>query len=105
MQGNGVGNIGSVSNTLVDGNTSFAVQASSAGNVVGVVRSILTNSTNGINLVSGGTAISFGPSNIVSGGGAFTTTVNYKSIINCGRAQAPKSMEPARSLRLEAVQV
>ncbi len=78
IQGNGVGNIGSVSNTLLDGNTTFAVRASGAGNVVGVVNSILTNSTNGIQLVSGGVAVSFGPSNIVGGAGAFTSTIPYK---------------------------
>jgi hypothetical protein len=78
IQGNGVANVGSVSKTLIDGNTSFAVQANGAGNAIGVVRSILTNSPTGISLVSGGTAISFGPSNVVSGAGAFTSTVNYK---------------------------
>jgi hypothetical protein len=78
VQGNAVASVGSVSNTLLDGNTTFAVRASGAGNVVGVVRSILTNSTNGIQLANGGTAISFGPSNVVGGAGAFSSTVNYK---------------------------
>jgi hypothetical protein len=78
IQGNGVANIGSVSNTLIDGNTTFAVRASGAGNVVGAVRSILTNSTTAISLASGGQAISFGPSNIVGGASTFSSTVNYK---------------------------
>ena len=73
VQGNGVANIGSVANTLVDGNTSFAVQASGAGNIIGLVRSILTNSTNSISLVGGGTSACFGPSNVI-GGGANTCT-------------------------------
>ena len=78
VQGNGVANTGAISNTLIDGNTSFAIQANGAGNVVAVVRSILTNSPTGISLVSGGTAVSFGPSNIVAGSGAFSSTVLYK---------------------------
>jgi hypothetical protein len=78
VQGSAVANTGSISNTLIDGNTSFAIRASGAGNVVAVVRSILTNSPTGISLVSGGTAVSFGPSNIVAGSGAFSSTVIYK---------------------------
>jgi hypothetical protein len=78
VQGNGVANIGSISNTLIDGNSSFALKATGAGNLVAVFTSILTNSPAGISLVSGGTAISFGPSNVVGGTGAFTTTIPYK---------------------------
>jgi hypothetical protein len=78
VQGNGVGNIASIFNTLIDSNTSFAVQANGAGNILGVVNSILNGSPTGINLLNGATAVSFGPSNIVGGAGAFTTTNPFK---------------------------
>jgi len=78
VQGNAVANTASISNTLIDGNTSFAVQANGAGNLVAVVRSILTNSPTGISLLNTATAVSFGPSNIVAGAGAFSSTINYK---------------------------
>ena len=78
VQGNGVANTAAISNTLIDGNTAFAVQANGAGNLVAAVRSILTNSPAGISLLNTATAISFGPSNIVGGTGAFSSTINYK---------------------------
>ncbi len=78
VQGNGVGNVASVYNTLVESNTTYAVQATNANNVVAVANSVLNGSPAGISLVTGGTAVSFGPSNIVSGTGAFTTTSAFK---------------------------
>jgi len=78
VQGNGVGNSASISNTLIDGNTSFAVQANGALNTIGLVRSILSGSPIGVSLLNGATATSFGPSNIITGAGAVTSTVNYK---------------------------
>ncbi|MGH6864369.1 MAG: hypothetical protein ACRECN_08930, partial [Methylocella sp.] len=78
VQGNGAGNSASISNTLIDGNTSFAVQANGAGNDIGLVRSILSGSPKGVSLLNGATAASFGPSNIIAGAGAVTSTVNYK---------------------------
>ena len=78
VQGNGVGNVASVYNTLVESNTTFAVQATNANNVVAVANSVLNGSPAAISLVTGGTAVSFGPSNIVSGTGTFTTTTAFK---------------------------
>ncbi|MGH6836074.1 MAG: hypothetical protein ACREC9_11095 [Methylocella sp.] len=78
VQGNGAANSVSISNTLIDGNTSFAVQANGAGNVIGLARSILSGSPTGVSLLNGATATSFGPSNIITGAGAVTSTVNYK---------------------------
>ncbi|HEY1473325.1 MAG TPA: hypothetical protein VGF53_04510 [Pseudolabrys sp.] len=78
VQGSGVSNVAAVVNTLIDGNTGFAVQASGAGNIVAVAKSILINSPTGISLVSGGTALSFGPANIVAGAGAFTSTNPFR---------------------------
>ncbi|MGH6847337.1 MAG: right-handed parallel beta-helix repeat-containing protein [Methylocella sp.] len=78
VQGNGVGNSASISNTLIDGNTSFAVQANGASSAIGLVRSILSGSPTGVSLLSGATATSFGPSNVITGAGAVTSTVNYK---------------------------
>ena len=78
VQGNGVGNTASISNTLIDGNTSFAVQANGAVNSIGLLRSILSGSPTGVSLLNGATATSFGPSNVIHGAGAVTSTVNYK---------------------------
>jgi hypothetical protein len=78
VQGNGVANIGAVENTLVDGNTVFSVQANNAGNVIAVANSVLNGSPTAISLAGGATAVSFGPSNVVSGAGAFTTTNPFK---------------------------
>jgi hypothetical protein len=78
VQGNGVSNIASILHTEIDANTSFAVQANGAGNILGIVNSVLNASPTAISLLNGGTAISFGPSNVVSGAGAFTTTNPFK---------------------------
>jgi hypothetical protein len=65
----GTANVGSLIDTVVDSNQNFAVQATGAGNVIALTRSVVTNSTNGISLVAGGSAICFGPSNVVGGAG------------------------------------
>jgi hypothetical protein len=74
----GVANVASIFDSLVDTNASFAAQASGAGNVVTAVRSILNNSPNGIQLLSGATAISFGPSNIITGTNSPFTSTNFQ---------------------------
>jgi len=74
----GTANIGSITNTQILSNTSFAVRANGASNVVGVQSSVLNNSPTGISLLNGGTAISVGPSNLVTGGGAFSSTIPFK---------------------------
>ncbi|MGH8211576.1 MAG: hypothetical protein ACREU6_18665, partial [Steroidobacteraceae bacterium] len=78
VQGNGVLNTAAISNTLIDGNKSFAVQANGALSAIHLVRSILDGSPTGVNLLNGAIATSFGPSNIIKGAGAVTSTVNYK---------------------------
>jgi hypothetical protein len=72
---NGTANVGSLIDTVVDSNQNFAVQASGAGNVIALTRSVATNSTNGINLVAGGSAICFGPSNVVGGAGSCSSVL------------------------------
>jgi hypothetical protein len=74
----GTANIASIINTEIDGNTSFAVRANGAGNVLGIANSVLNASPTAISLLGGATAASFGPSNVVSGAGAFTTTNPFK---------------------------
>ena len=74
----GTSNIGSLTNTYVLSNTSFGIQASGAGNIVGVQTSIINNNPTGISLVSGGVAVSVGPSNLVTGAGAFSSTIPFK---------------------------
>jgi hypothetical protein len=74
----GIANIGSLTNTYVLSNSSFGVQANGANNIVGVQSSIINNNPTGISLVSGGVAISVGPSNLVTGAGAFSSTIPFK---------------------------
>jgi hypothetical protein len=63
----GVGNSAVIMDTVIDTNSSFAAQGSGAGNFIAIIRSLLNNSPNGIQLLSGATATSFGPSNVISG--------------------------------------
>jgi hypothetical protein len=78
VQGNGTGNVASILNTVVDNNGSFALQANGAGNILALANSILNASPTAVSLLNGATAVSFGPSNIVSGAGAFTSTIPFK---------------------------
>ncbi|HEY4114760.1 MAG TPA: hypothetical protein VGM17_11955 [Rhizomicrobium sp.] len=73
----GNANVASLTHTVVDGNTNFAVQADGTGNIVAAANSVLTG-TAAISLLNGGTADSFGPSNVVSGSSTFTTTAPFK---------------------------
>jgi len=74
----GTANIGSITNTSILSNTSFAVRANGANNIVGVQGSVLNASPTGISLLNGGTAVSVGPSNLVTGTGAFSSTIPFK---------------------------
>ena len=74
----GTANIGSITNTSILSNTSFAVQANGANNIVGVQSGVLNNSPTGISLLNGGTAVSVGPSNLVTGAGNFSSTLLFK---------------------------
>jgi hypothetical protein len=74
----GTSNVGSVTNTYILSNTSFGVQANGTGNVVGVQNSTLNNNGLGISLLNGGAAVSVGPSNLVTNGGTFTSTIPFK---------------------------
>lgn len=78
VQGSGVGNIASIVNTLIDGNTTFGVQVTNAGNTVALVNSVVNASPTALNVVGGAAAVSFGPSNVISGAGAFTATNPFK---------------------------
>jgi hypothetical protein len=78
VQGNGVANIASITNTSILSNTSFGVQANGTGNIVGVQTSVINNNPTGISLLNSGTAVSVGPSNLVTGGGAFSSTTPFK---------------------------
>jgi hypothetical protein len=74
----GTVNVASITNSSILSNTSFAVQANGAGNILGIQTSVLNNSPTGISLLSGGTAVSVGPSNLVTGAGAFSSTIPFK---------------------------
>lgn len=71
-------NVGSLTNTSVLSNTSFAVQANGVGTTVGVQTSVLNDSPAGISTLNGGQAVSVGPSNLLTGTGAFNSTVLFK---------------------------
>jgi len=72
-------NIASITNTSILSNTSFGLQANSANAIIGIQTSVVNNSPTGIgNLVSGGQVISVGPSNLVTGSGAFTSTIAFQ---------------------------
>ncbi len=68
----GVANFATILDSTLDGNSSFALEVVGAADNASVAKSYLINSPAGIQLLSGGTATSFGPSNIVTGSGAFT---------------------------------
>ncbi|MEA2759761.1 MAG: hypothetical protein QOH65_2374 [Methylobacteriaceae bacterium] len=64
----GVSNAGLITNTLVDTNTSFALQANGTLSSISYAYDTLTGSANALSLLNGGQIFSFGPSSIVAGG-------------------------------------
>ena len=79
--GNGgpvVSNIASITNTSILSNSAFGVQANGASNIVGVQTSVLNDNPAGISVLNSAQAISVGPSNLVTGSGAFTSTILFK---------------------------
>ena len=72
-------NSASVLHSFVDGNGPFALQVTgNASNSIAYSWSTLSNSTNAINNLSGSQVVSFGPSSILTGGGAPTSTQAFK---------------------------
>jgi hypothetical protein len=74
----GAANAATIAHSIVDSNSSFAVQANGAGNGVGLMASFLTGSPAGINALNGGAVISFGGNNLISGTGAPTSTISLR---------------------------
>ena len=72
----GTANIASITNTSIFSNTSFGVQAG-AGNIVGVQTSQINDNPTGLSNL-GGTIVSVGPSNLVTGAGSFSSTTLFK---------------------------
>jgi hypothetical protein len=72
---NGTANVGIVVDTIVDSTQNFSVQASGASNAVTLTRTVL--SPTGINTANGGSAVCFGPSNVIAGS-ATCTPVAFK---------------------------
>jgi hypothetical protein len=62
-----------VARTVINFNTNFAVQANGSNSSMSVASSFLTNSPTGVSILNSGVVVSFGPSNVLTGGGAFTT--------------------------------
>jgi len=83
VQNGATGVNGSVQNSLIDGNTSFGLQASGATAVMAYANSVITNSPAGLQQVGGGQIFSFGSSNtvgssIVGGSGSPNSTIPFK---------------------------
>lgn len=74
----GAANSATIAHSIVDSNSSFAVQANGAGNAIGLMASFLTGSPAGINALNGGAVISFGGNNFISGTGAPTSTIQLR---------------------------
>jgi hypothetical protein len=78
VQGNGVGNSAVLIGNLVDSNTSFSVQANGATNSIALITSVLAGSPTGINALNSSAVVAFGPSNVITGAGAPTSSVLFK---------------------------
>jgi hypothetical protein len=70
----GTNNVATITYSQVNSAGSFGVQANGAGTVVGIAYSVLNISPTAISPINGGQVISVGPSNVVSGGGSFSST-------------------------------
>jgi hypothetical protein len=67
-----VANFGFMARTVVSNNTAFAVQANGSNSSMSVASSFLIGSPTAVSILNSGVVSSFGPSNVVGGGGAFT---------------------------------
>jgi len=74
----GAANAATIAHSIVDANSSFAVQANGAGNAIGLMASFLTGSPVGINALNGASVVSFGATNLISGSGAPTLTIQLR---------------------------
>jgi hypothetical protein len=70
----GPNNIASITSTQINSAANFGVQANGAGTLVAIANSTLNISPNAISTLNGGQVVSVGPSNVVSGAGAFSST-------------------------------
>lgn len=70
----GAANSGVIMSSLLDSNTSFAVQANGASQALSIIRSNLLASPTGISALGGAAVASFGPSNVITGAGAPTVS-------------------------------
>jgi hypothetical protein len=79
MQGaGGAANAATIAHSIVDLNSSFAVQVNGANNAIGLMASFLTGSPAGINALNGAAVFSFGANNLISGTGAPTSTIQLQ---------------------------
>lgn len=71
----GAANSAAILHSIVDSNSSFAVQANGAANFIGLMASVLTASPAGINALNGAAVKSYGGNNLIGGTGAPTATI------------------------------
>ncbi|MEA2839133.1 MAG: hypothetical protein QOF41_463 [Methylobacteriaceae bacterium] len=74
----GASNSAAVTHSFVDGNTSFGVQANGAVNSVAIAWDVISNNGTNINSLGGAPIASFGPSSLVPGASAPTSTTPFK---------------------------
>jgi hypothetical protein len=74
----GPNNVASITSSAINSAGSFGVQANGAGTTVAVANSTLNISPTAVSAINGGSVVSIGPSNVVGGGGAFSSTSPFK---------------------------
>ena len=74
----GVANSVTIMNSLLDGNTSFGVQANGAVNAIALIRTNILGSPAGISSLNGAPVAAFGPSNVITGTGSPTASPLFK---------------------------
>lgn len=77
VQGNGVANSANVLDALFDGNTTVGVQANGAGNGISLIRTTILGSPTGINALNSAAIAARGPSNVITGAGAPTSSIPF----------------------------
>jgi hypothetical protein len=74
----GAANAATIAHSIVDLNSSFAVQVNGAGSEIGLMASFLTGSEPAINALNGAQVLSFGANNLIGGTGAPTSTIQLR---------------------------
>jgi hypothetical protein len=74
----GAANAATIAHSIVDLNSSFAVQVNGANNAIGLMANFLTSSEPAIIALNGAQVLSFGANNLISGSGDPTSTIQLR---------------------------